>query len=191
MIFPGLASIHNDQKGFTLLELIIAIAIAGLITAGITVAIMQIMTINHRASNHMVAVRQVQQAGKEVSKDTLQAQNIVLTDGTGEYPPETNFPLTLNWTDSEDRPNVVVYNITEDGELARRHSVNGTEVETALPVVAQYIDFTIDPVTNKAGTRCEWDPVRRVLTFTVTVALGTESETRIYEIEPRPSAPTS
>jgi prepilin-type N-terminal cleavage/methylation domain-containing protein len=182
-----LGFMHNDQGGFTLLELIIAIAIAGLITAGITMAIMQILTINHRASNHMIAVRQVQQAGKEVSKDTLQAQNIVLTDGTGEYPPNTNFPLTLNWTDSEDQVNVVVYNITEDGELARRHSVNGTDVATALPVVAQYIDFSIDPVTSEARTRCEWDPVRRVLNFTVTAALGTESETRIYEIDPRPT----
>jgi prepilin-type N-terminal cleavage/methylation domain-containing protein len=191
MIFPRLGTGHDNQKGFTLLELIIAIAIAGLITAGITMAIMQILTINHRASNHMIAVRQVQQAGKEVSKDALQAQYIVLTDGTGEYPADTNFPLTLNWTDSEGRVNVVVYNITEDGELKRSHIVDGNATATALPVVAQYIDFSMDPLTTEARTRCEWDSVRRLLTFTVTAALGTETETRIYEIEPRPSAPSS
>ena len=179
----GLRFMHGRQRGFTLIELLAAIAIVGIITAGITAAIMQILTINTGSSNHMIAVRQVQQAGKEVSKDTLQAQNIVVTDGPGEYPPDTNFPLTLNWTDSEDRVNVVVYNITEGGELARRHSVDGTEVETALPVVAKYID--------PHHTNCVWNATARVLVFTVTAALGTESETRIYEIEPRPSPPSS
>jgi prepilin-type N-terminal cleavage/methylation domain-containing protein len=177
MIRDRFRFIHNGQGGFTLLELIIAIAIAGLITAGITMAVMQILTVNHRASNRMVVVRQVQQAGKEVSKDALQAQNIVPTNGTGEYPPATNFPLTLNWTDWEGQVNVVVYNITEDGELHRSHSRNDTEVWTALPVVAKYIDPT--------QTSCDWDG--SLLVFTVTAALGTESETRIYEIEPRPS----
>jgi prepilin-type N-terminal cleavage/methylation domain-containing protein len=187
MIRDRFRFIHNGQGGFTLLELIIAIAIAGLITAGITMAVMQILTVNHRASNRMVVVRQVQQAGKEVSKDALQAQNIVPTNGTGEYPPATNFPLTLNWTDWEGQVNVVVYNITEDGELHRSHSRNDTEVSTALPVVAKYMDVSMDPLTNETRTRCQWDSIRGVLIFTVTAALGTESETRIYEIEPRPS----
>jgi prepilin-type N-terminal cleavage/methylation domain-containing protein len=176
MMFPGLASVHHDQKGFTLLELIIAIAIAGLITAGITVAVMQILTINHRASNHMIAVRQVQQAGKEVSKDTLQSQNVTYDDDSG-------FNLTLAWNNAEDELNVVTYTVNGANELARSHAVNGTPVETARPIVAQYID--------PAQTYCVWNTTTRVLAFTVTAALGTESETRTYEIEPRPSPPTS
>ncbi|MBE9515243.1 MAG: type II secretion system protein, partial [Chloroflexi bacterium] len=58
---------HRNQRGFTLIELLIAIAIVGLIAGGITAAISQVLTINTRSSNHMIAVRQVQQAGKEVS----------------------------------------------------------------------------------------------------------------------------
>jgi prepilin-type N-terminal cleavage/methylation domain-containing protein len=164
-------SMHNDQGGFTLLELIIAIALAGLITAGITVAIMQVLTINHRASNHMIAVRQVQQAGKEVSKDTLQSQNVTYDDSSG-------FNLTLAWQNIEGVENVVTYTLTGANELARSHSVNGTPVETAPPIVARYID--------PDQTNCVWNTTTRVLIFTVTAALGTESETRIYEIEPRP-----
>lgn len=167
---------HNDQGGFTLLELIIAIAIAGLITAGITVAIMQILTVNHRASNHMIAVRQVQQAGKEVSKDTLQSQNITYDGSSG-------FNLTLAWKNPEDAPNVVTYTISEANELARSHTVNGTPVQTAPTIVAKYIDPGL--------TNCVWNATARVLVFNVTAALGTESETRIYEIEPRPDAPSS
>ncbi len=165
----GTRSLHKHQGGFTLIELLVAISIAGLITGGIAAALMQVLDINHRASNHMICVRQVQQAGKEVSKDTLQAYNVTCGEDSG-------FPLTLTWTDWEGGENAVVYNVTEDNELQRSHTVDDEPVSTALAVVAEYID--------PAETSCVWDG--SVLTFTVTAAVGTESETRVYEIEPRP-----
>jgi prepilin-type N-terminal cleavage/methylation domain-containing protein len=177
MMFPRLGCVHNNQKGFTLLELIIAIAIAGLITAGITVAIMQILTINTRASNHMIAVRQVQQAGKEVSKDTLQAQPSKIDDDPAEA------FLVLNWTDSQGGNNTVIYTLQTMPSspalsmLARSHTINGTDEVTARAVVAEYID--------PDKTSCVW--ADGVLTFNVTATVGSESETRIYEIEPRPT----
>jgi prepilin-type N-terminal cleavage/methylation domain-containing protein len=179
MIFPRLGTGHDNQKGFTLLELIIAIAIAALITAGITMAIMQILTINHRASNHMIAVRQVQQAGKEVSKDALQAQPTKIDDD-----PLGAF-LVLNWTDSQGGNNTVVYTLQTMpsspalSRLARNHTIDGTVESTAPPVVAEYID--------PDQTTCAWNATLGVLVFNVTATVGTESETRVYEIDPRPT----
>ena len=168
MTLRGFRLAHNSQRGFTLVELMIALVIAALITAGITAAIMQVLTINTRASNHMVAVRQVQQAGKEVSKDALQAQ----PDKIDDAPPGAF--LSLNWTNWEGLENEVIY-IIDDGELKRSHSINSTPQSTAPFVVAKYID--------SAHTSCNW--TGSVLIFTVTATLGTESETRIYEIDPR------
>ena len=178
--------IHKGQRGFTLIELIIAIAIAGLITAGITAAIMQILTINTRASNHMVAVRQVQQAGKEVSKDTLQAQSV---NATG----STDF-LTLNWIEwaagnMTGSNHTVVYTLISmpsSGlkKLQREHYIDVTLNSTTI--VAEYIDDTIDLVSGEPKTRCDWNG--SLLIFTVTATLGTESETRVYEIQPRPDS---
>jgi prepilin-type N-terminal cleavage/methylation domain-containing protein len=167
---------EKGQMGFTLVELLVAIAIASLITGGITAAIMQILTINTRASNHMVAVRQVQQAGKEVSKDVLQAQGVNASGSQG-------FPLTLTWTEwGSNQTNTVVYNLTDMSgglsQLQRSHTIDDVEQTTALPIVAEYID------PDPTKTSCAWDG--NVLVFTVTATVGTESETRIYEVEPRP-----
>jgi len=176
--------LYKDQRGFTLVEILVVLVLIGIITGGITAAISQVLTINTRASNHMIAVRQVQQAGKEVSKDALQAQPNKINDN----PPGGEF-LVLNWTNWEGLENMVVYTIDGD-KLKRIHTVNGTPQTTAPPVIAQYID----PDQTSCCCDCDGDGncdsacncTTKVLIFTVTATVGTESETRIYEIEPRP-----
>lgn len=177
MTFPGLRFIHKDQRGFTLVEMLVVVVLIGLISTGITAAIIQVLTINTRASNHMIAVRQVQQAGKEVSKDTLQTQSINATPGQG-------FPLTLAWVEwGTNQTNSVVYELVgisgEGKELQRSQTINGGEPTVIR--VAQYID--------PDQTSCSWNNVTRVFTFTVTATVGSGQyeavETRVYEIEPR------
>jgi prepilin-type N-terminal cleavage/methylation domain-containing protein len=159
--------LYKSQKGFTLIEMLVVLVLIGIITGGITAAISQVLTINTRASNHMIAVRQVQQAGKEVSKDTLQAQNVTYS--------ENPFLLTLAWTDWDDVDNAVNYTI-EDNKLQRSHNIDGVRA------IAQYID--------PDQTSCSWN--NATLTFTVTATVGSGPyeaiETRIYEIEPRPGS---
>lgn len=84
--------LRKGEKGFTLLEMLVGIALIALISAGVTMAISQTFTGSTRSSNHMVAVRQAQEAGYWVSYHACSAQNLTITGDSG-------FPLILRWFD--------------------------------------------------------------------------------------------
>jgi len=173
MIFGRLGVIQRDQRGLTLVELLIAILLAGIVTSGITMTIFQVFNMNSRTSNHMIAIRQVQHAGKQVSQDLLQAQHIDTEDN-----PDTPELLTLNWTDWDDAQHEIVYTLEDmsSGEfdiLWRRHYVNLSLDSTTK--VAEYID--------PDQTSCV--PAGGAFSFTVTANVSGQSETRVYEVMPR------
>jgi len=175
MMFHRLKSINKNQKGFTLVELIVAIAITGLIISAITVTIFQLFSISARSDSHMLAVRQVQNAGYWISHDAQMAQQepVIVNDG-GQL--ESIF---LTWEGWDTTLHEVTYTL-EDTELKRSYW-NDTG-ETSEILVAQYIN------PDSAKTKCDFTD--GVLTLTVTASVGTwpkvESETRVYEVIPRP-----
>ena len=185
MIFHRLGVINKDQKGFGLVELIVALAITGLITGGITMSIFQVFDINTRSNNHMTAVRQVQNAGYWISHDTQMAQ-IVELEWQGETPVGSKFPLKLTWTDWDGTEHQVIYtleNMTgEAKQLKRSHSVNGGEPSETI--VAQYL------VPGLALTHLDFNGGKLTLMITATVGGGWKeaSETRVYEVIPRPGS---
>ena len=175
----GVRLFHKNQMGFTLVELMLAIAITGVITGGITMTIFQVFDANARTSNHMTAVRQVQEAGYWVSYHALMAQDIVTGDDPA-TPGVTEF-LTLTWEDRYDDDHQVVYSLEDrpSGSLENLqgvHYINGEESDRTP--VFQYIDPT--------GTTCDFTGGK--LTFTVTATVQEQSETRIYEVTPRPGS---
>jgi len=162
MTIPGMRLMHRDQRGVTFVELMLAIALAGIVTAGITMTFAHVFSGSTRTSNHMTAVRQVQSAGYWVSQDALQAQNVTPDAGP------SGFPLTLTW-EWEGTTNEVTYEL-QGTNLLRDYNGQGT-------VIAQFIEsIEVEPRPYYDGK----------LTFTVTATVGEQSETRIYEVQPRP-----
>jgi prepilin-type N-terminal cleavage/methylation domain-containing protein len=171
---PGrmnIKDLRKDQRGFSMMELLMVIALTGIITAAITTAFFQVFDMSRRTANHMVAVSQVQQAGKLVSEDMLETQEDRIDDnpsGPGEF-------LKLGWISQNTS---TVHNITytlENGELWRSESISGGNA--TLTRVAEYID------SDPTKTSCDWDG--SALTFIVTATVGDESEQRIYSVRPR------
>ena len=169
---------HNNQMGIALVELLIAIFVTGIVTGGVTMSIFQVFSGNARSSNHMTAVRQVQNAGYWISRDTQMAQNLVPTEDPD------GLPLTLAWTEREGDEHQVVYTLLADNQLQREHYTNiGVNPDPdATTIVAEYIN------PDPAETNCDFDD--GILVFTVAATLGTGSleanETRVYRITPRP-----
>lgn len=178
--------LHKNQKGFTLIEVLITVAIFVGIGVVTTAAIGQLVQSN-RTSNHMAAVRQVQQASYWVNRDGVQAQSITVSPGNG------GFPLTLswNWTDLGEggEAHEVVYNLTPAGglyELRRQETVVNTTTTVVGPttVVGQYIYFDTE---SPGSTEFSWNATEWVLTLNITAEVGLQTESRTYEIKPRPS----
>jgi prepilin-type N-terminal cleavage/methylation domain-containing protein len=166
--------IHKGQKGLTLLELVVALSIAALIVAAATGVIIHLLNTSE-ASNRMVACRQVQTAGYWISKDGVQAQRVNIT-----APPDF---LILEWTEWEGNGSYRITYFLEDmpsgssKQLKRIEEVNGTE-GAALIIATSLVP---------EETSCSWtSDEKQSFAFKVTAKVGEQTETRIYEITPRP-----
>ena len=167
-----LTTIHKHQRGLTLVELVIAMALFGMVAGAILTSFSNIMVASARTSSQMTAARQVQTAGYWVSQDALQAQ----------APGDPGFPLTLTIPyyvgeehDSELVYRTVVYQVV-DGNLQR--IAQDHESDPVTTIIAEHItaaDFTED--NDQPG----------VYIFTVSATTsGGSTVTRQYMIEPRP-----
>lgn len=191
-LFGFLSNVTNNQKGFTLIELMIAIAITALITGGAASAIFQVFNVNTLNSDHMKAIRQVQNAGFWISQDSQMAQIVVTGDdvGTAEYE-----ILILTWTGWEydigddkgiDYVEVRYYYDAANSEILRNEAITtttydsngqlvGTTNSSSLIRVAQFINS--EPTVTLSGNK---------IGVTIAATVADANEQRTYEVSPRP-----
>ena len=60
----------KDQRGFTLIEVLIALVITGLISVSVTMATAQLLSVNALSGGHMTTLRQVENAMYYINRDT-------------------------------------------------------------------------------------------------------------------------
>ena len=192
MMFYRLDNIHQKQEGFTILELLIAVAISGLIIGGIALTIAQLFEGHAQSSGEMTALREVQNVGFRVNRDGQMAHDVSVVDDPGTEAVEV---ITLTWYEyywDEENPSRhgdahrVIYTFDpESGKVNRDYYFAGyPEDETpyefefqGTAVIAEYIESM---VALPLGNNYE---------LTVTATTGgfqSQSETRTYEIKPRP-----
>ncbi len=160
------------QRGFTLIELIIGLAVSGVLALAVSLLFYELLTVNASSSNHITAILQVQNAGYWISRDAAGAQTIVEDNN-----PESSEFLTLRWQDWDgvDYESFYYFN---GHQLRRSFTVAaGAPTDTA---VAEYIDYE---ATTFVSSGASW-----VLTVKATVGgfPWPASETRTYEVLPRP-----
>ena len=81
----------TNQKGFTLVELLISLAITAVISSAITLSISQVFSVSIASKNRMEAVKQVENGLHYINRDAQMASSIV--------PTSNDFPLILTWNE--------------------------------------------------------------------------------------------
>lgn len=173
----NMKQLKRGQRGFSLVELVIVVALAGIVGVAITATAFQVFTFSTRTSNQMTAIRQVQQAGFWVSPDVMMSDpdEVDVDPGGGKF-------LVLGWTHNGTVHEVdyILENIpfTDVARLTREHYVDSAL--DSITTIAEYIDPTMtsfDPVGDGA-----YD-------FTVFARVGDQTESRVYEVKPRVGPP--
>jgi len=166
MIRFGFAKLMRYERGFTLIEVLVTLAILSLVMGVTSAAVVTVTKTSSQNTEWNVNLRQVQNAGHWISRDALMSQ-VVDTNKPGTF-------LSLSWTEWNGDSYNVDYVLQED-KLMRQ--LNGSSI-----LVAQYI------VTE--DTTCEWIGEEDKLRVTIKASLNRLSRyaERTYEINPRPVA---
>ncbi len=179
-LFSKLGIINKNQRGMTLVELMLVFTITGIISSSVTMTFFQVVTGSVRANNHMTAISQVQSAGYWISHDAQLAQDVVFT-------PPTGFPLILSWTGWDDKKHEVTYSLEDmaGGLKELQQSIVVDDEDAVETVVARFIDpneTNVGPDETAEGAI--------ILQVSVTVGGGQQAqlETRVYRIVPRPGS---
>jgi len=172
------------EKGFTHIELIVALAIIALIGSATATATIQVLRGTERSNDYMTAVRQVQNAGYRISHDAQMAQGITTDNLT-----LPDF-LVLGWTEWDSAGDPTYHSVTyffEDltdgiGKLKRSHWSSAGANEQTL--VADCIYYNPDDSDNTSSKASYQGPV---LNVQLTALSGEMRETKEYRINRRPN----
>ena len=178
----NMKKLKKGEKGFTLVELLIAMLLTGIVATAITGTILYVLNVNFNTANRMTAIRQVRNVGFWISPDFQMARDVDPGGSQG-------FPLTLTWIDwATNDTHKVIYTLEDMSggfkRLQREHYINYPNLDSTI-TVAEYIDpgqTIIDP-----DQPCIF-PYCGAFKFTVTATVGGQNETRVYEVETRPGS---
>ena len=178
----------RNEFGWTMIELIVAIAVSALIVGGTVVLLRQTVMVGSEHRHKTMANLQVQYVGFWISEDVMQAQTLEI----GESPEVDGKFLTVGWIDSDGAYNEVLYEVIdmEDNglwRLTRTHTIEVDEVEENLGTasVGEYLDPG-STSCQKMEYEEEGEPkYLSSLILEVTADCGDGEATSTYEIHPR------
>lgn len=166
--------VKNQEKGFTLVELIIAMVIVAVLGIAIVMTYTQIIGSNSGVTNRQNAVKQVQYAVESLSRDAQQASTISWASPTLTL----TIPVPVT-TGSSFTTSTITVKYTYTNNTLQRQVIGSNTT-----IVATNITSFVPPSSYSGGIY--------TLTLTATVPpppkVGGAVETRTIQIIPRPQS---
>ena len=144
-----LRRLRPGEKGFTLIEMVVSLALTAFIGLGVSVSIAQITRQTSKNSDYTSASQQAMNAVHWIGQDIQMAQTVTGTSGF----PESD-DLVMSWTWWDNTEYTITYSLV-DGVLRRTYSNGTTSTNT---VVASYVNddpgltFCTSDNANNAST---------------------------------------
>ncbi len=149
-----------------LVELLIGLAIVGIVGFGVVASVYQLTTASRQANDQQYVITQLRTAELWISRDAMMALQIS----------ESGFPMTFAWDIVDGTPQKVVHYYLDaapsGSKLRREDIVLGT---TSTLIVAEGID--------PGESSCLFTP--NTLTVTLTASRRGHIETCTFEVQPR------
>jgi prepilin-type N-terminal cleavage/methylation domain-containing protein len=193
-------TVMSRQKGITLVELLIAVAITAVISTAAAAGIYQAIRINSSSSNHQIAIIQAQNAVQYFSRDAQQAQQVIPEYNTGAAKPLDTSPpaTTLISFDLSTGDKIMFQWMTWDSHLYQitYSLINGalqkTTVIDGIPSGPSIVANNIINSSTGGDVSGNWNTATKILSITTlkaTVGTGASqiSAVRTFQIDPRPA----
>lgn len=187
----NLRKIIKNQGGFTLMEMVIGVALIGIIGGAIATSITQVFTGSNTSSNQMTAINNVRNAGDWIIRDAQQAR--AWDSPNIRDPLLTGLPMEMFWY--EYNPNFpteewhkITYSINTTN-LTRVEDI-GTRIDGVWAVVTSGQPVIVaQNITAATRTFVSTDDIN-ILKVTIISTVGAGSyratEIRTFEIRMRP-----
>ncbi len=160
---------HRREKGYTLIEVIVTVAIMGIIMPAMAMTVTTLLTNPERATAQNIVLHQVQNASYWISRDVQMAKNVTLTEPSG-------FPLTLVIPVDTDENNDISVNYLLDGNKLKRQVYDSLDTLISETLIAEYIDVQDTRFATLSSN---------VYRLTVKASKGEAAEERSYEVNQR------
>jgi prepilin-type N-terminal cleavage/methylation domain-containing protein len=154
----------RGKRGFTLIELMIAIAITAMISGGLVSAFYYVSTVPPQQTNQLTAENELRLALDQIQNDGVQAQSFTL----GSDPYEYYGSFSSNPDPTGYGGCTITYRY-EDGQLVREKSIDGES--STVSSIAFYIADAEDVIFVYDGDR--------QVTVTMTVTLNADTQNKV------------
>ena len=157
------------QKGFTLIEIVVALGITGAILAAVAITTTTLMMNSGQPSRQHTLLQQAQNAGYWIPRDINMASVVTPSGANG-------FPITLNIPVDQDENHDYTVDYLFYGDNLKRKQYDSSHNLTAETLIAQYVDSD-----HTAFVSVEVDLYK----LTIRTSIGEEVVTMSYEAHQR------